>query len=185
MIVAKQGGVRRRLLAVESVEGRAVHQVDVEPAIVVVVDQADARAVRLHDELLLRHAHLVDPAGEACGLGDVLKDHRALIDESTGSDRPLLGVILWRRLHARRNAAADSRLLWWRRGGLRVRAAADDHSRNYTTKNQTAKTQKARPPDRLQCTASGSCLSNAKRSERSPPRQLCATSIQCCACAVR
>ena len=76
VVVVEQRGVGRLFFAVERVEGRAVDQVDVEPAVVVVVDQADAGAVGLDDELLFRHAHLVDPAGEAGLFGDVLKDHR-------------------------------------------------------------------------------------------------------------
>ena len=110
VIVAEQRGMRRRLFPVESVEGRAIHQVDVEPAIVVVVDQADARAVRLHDELLLRHAHLVDPAGQTRSLAVILEDHRAPVDKSARRDRAFLRVVLRRGLHAGRDAAAHSRL---------------------------------------------------------------------------
>ena len=62
MIVVKQRGVRRRFLAIQRIECGTVHQVDVEPAVVVIIDQANARSVGFEDELLLRHAHLVDPA---------------------------------------------------------------------------------------------------------------------------
>ena len=77
MVVAEERGVGRGFLAVEGVEGGAVDEVDVGPAVVVVVDDADAGAVGLHDEVLLRGAHLVDPAGEAGLFGDVLEDHWA------------------------------------------------------------------------------------------------------------
>ena len=90
--------MRRRLFTVQRVKRRAIHQVNIEPAVVVVVDQANTRAVRLHDELLLRHAHLVDPTRQARSLGDVLEDHRAAVNEFACRDRPLLRVILRRRL---------------------------------------------------------------------------------------
>ncbi len=81
-------------LAVEGLEGGAVDEVDVEPAVVVEVDQADAGAVGLDDEVLLRDAHLVDPSRQAGFLGDVLEDDRAAVDESAGGDGPLLLVVL-------------------------------------------------------------------------------------------
>ncbi len=64
MVVVEQGRMGRLFLAVQSLKRRAVDQIDVRPAVVVVVDQADAGAVGLDDEALLRHAHLVDPAGK-------------------------------------------------------------------------------------------------------------------------
>ena len=93
VIVVEQRGVRRLFLAVERVEGRAVDEVDIEPAVVVVVDQANAGAVGLDDEVLLRGAHLVDPAGEPGLFGDVLKDHRAGVDEAARGDGPFLLVV--------------------------------------------------------------------------------------------
>ena len=104
VVVVKQRGVRRLLLAVKRVECRAVDEVDIEPAVVVVVDQADAGSVGLNDEVLLRHAHLVDPAGEPGLFGDVLKDHRPLVDESSGGDGPLLRVVDQPRLPGRRQS---------------------------------------------------------------------------------
>ena len=85
--------MRRLFFAVERIECRAVDQVDIEPAIVVVVDQANARAVGLDNEVLLRRAHLVGPAGEPRLFGDVFEDHRALVDEAARGDGPLLLVV--------------------------------------------------------------------------------------------
>src|ERR1019366_1625700 len=59
VVVMKQRRVRRLFLAIECIEGRSVDQVNVEPAVIVVVDQADTRAVGFDDEILLWHAHLV------------------------------------------------------------------------------------------------------------------------------
>ena len=81
------------VFAGEGVVGGAVDQVDVEPAVVVVVDQADAGAVGLDDEVLLR-------ACPWCGsrwsrpafCGDVLKDDRAGFDEAAGGDGAVLAV---------------------------------------------------------------------------------------------
>ena len=49
MIVMKQSCARRLGLARKRIISRAVHQVDIEPAVVVVVDQAHARPLRLQD----------------------------------------------------------------------------------------------------------------------------------------
>ena len=66
MVVVKQRSVRRCLFAVERVEGRAVDEINIQPAIVVIVDQANARALRLHDVVLagvpILCVHLVSPA---------------------------------------------------------------------------------------------------------------------------
>src|ERR1035441_8360626 len=56
VVVMEQGGVRVWCVSFESLVSGAVHQVDVQPAVVVVIDQADSRAVLLDDEGLLRCA---------------------------------------------------------------------------------------------------------------------------------
>src|SRR5271154_2697167 len=102
--------MRRFFLAVESLEGRAVDEIDIEPAIVVVVDQSNAGAICLQDELLVGVAHLMRPMRDARLLGDVLKDDRPQGDESPGSDRTLVAVKLHRMGRASSSAAARSRL---------------------------------------------------------------------------
>src|ERR1700732_3836694 len=57
MIVVEQCGVWRLFLSIERIECRAVHEIDIEPAIVVEVDQADARTIGLNNEVFLWHAH--------------------------------------------------------------------------------------------------------------------------------
>ena len=145
MVVVEQRGVRRLFFAVERVEGRAVDQVDIEPAVVVVVDQAHARAVGLDDEVLFRHAHLVDPAGEPGLLGDVLKDHRPFVDESAGGDGPLLRVVDGGRSDATGNAHSILTGLRRRRGRLLRLAHARDRKHCYQgTANHAAKLQRHR-----------------------------------------
>src|ERR1700733_14725056 len=74
MVVMKKRGVRRRRLSIQRVERRSIHQVDVQPAIVVVIDQADARPIRLKNQLLLGCPHHMVPTGQARSLRRVLKD---------------------------------------------------------------------------------------------------------------
>ena len=93
VIVVKERGMGRGALAAERIVGRAVHQIDVEPAVVVVVDQAHAGAVGLQNVFLLRRAHFMAPAGKPRGLGHVLEDHRALFHKPAGGDGPLVLVV--------------------------------------------------------------------------------------------
>ena len=71
---------------------RAVDEIDVEPAVVVVVEQGDAGADGLEDEFLLGRAHGVVPGGEAGFGGDVLEDDGAGFDEAAGGDGAVFGV---------------------------------------------------------------------------------------------
>ncbi len=119
-------------LSVEGVEGGSVHDVDIEPAVVVVIEQRDAGADGFQDVILLRSAHLVLPGGEAGLLRDVLKDDGAGLHKAAGSDGAILrienrrkharggGAALLRRLLARCVPAIKRRLRWSRvLGGCR------------------------------------------------------------------
>src|SRR6266568_5268076 len=75
VIVVEQRGVWRRLLALHRIEGRAVNQINVQPAVVVVVDQSHSRAVGVDDQLLVRRTHPVVPSGEASWFCDVFEDN--------------------------------------------------------------------------------------------------------------
>ncbi len=94
VIVVEEGGVRRRLFTGERVEGGPVHDVDVHPTIVVVVNEADAGALGLNNELLFRAAHFVGPDGEPGFCRVILKDDGTGGDESAGGDGPVLRVKL-------------------------------------------------------------------------------------------
>ena len=93
MVVMKQCRMRRPFLAFQCVVGGPVHQVDIEPSIIVVVNQPDARSVRLQNEFLFRSAHDVIPRSQACGLGDIFEDHGPGVDKSASGDGALLGVV--------------------------------------------------------------------------------------------
>jgi hypothetical protein len=84
MIVVEQCGVRRLFLSIQRIECRAVHEIDIEPAIVVEVDQADARTIGLNNEVFLWHAHFVAPATESRPLRGVFEDDRPLVDKPAG-----------------------------------------------------------------------------------------------------
>src|ERR1700733_12318875 len=65
VIVMEEGGVWRLSLAIHCFIGRTVHQVDIDPAIMVVVQQGHARAGCFQDVIFLRVPHLVMPDGQA------------------------------------------------------------------------------------------------------------------------
>ena len=90
MIIMEERGMRRLGFAVQRVECRTIHKVDVEPAVVVVVKKADAGSDRFQDKILLRRAHLVLPHSQAGFFRDVLKDDRAILDEAARGDGALL-----------------------------------------------------------------------------------------------
>src|SRR5579883_2994898 len=114
VVVMEEGCVRRFGFALFGLIGRAVHKVNVEPAIVVIVDKADTGAVCLNDELLVRNPHLMTPCCQAGLLADVLKDHRAAVYKSSSGYGTVFGVV-HRRMNAAGAVAAHGSLLgWWR-----------------------------------------------------------------------
>src|SRR5580658_924006 len=110
VVIMKQRRVGRRLLAVERIKGRAVDDINIEPAVVVVVDQPHAGALGLDDVLLLRTAHLVRPMGQSGLLRIVFEDRRAALHKAARRDRPLLLVELQRVRRTGLLAALGSRL---------------------------------------------------------------------------
>ncbi len=92
MIVVEQGGVRRSSLPQVSIVGRSVHKIDIEPAIVVVVEQPHTRAYRLDDEVLLGCTHLVLKACNPTLFRNVLKHDRSPLDGTARSDWPVFRV---------------------------------------------------------------------------------------------
>src|ERR1035438_10169105 len=68
--------------------------IDVQPAVVVVIDQAHARAVRFKDKGLLWPTHYMTPSAQAGGFGHILKDYLTGFDKPTRSDRPSFSVVL-------------------------------------------------------------------------------------------
>jgi len=77
VIVVKKSCLRRRFLAVERLVGRSVYEIDIQPAVVVIVQQTNAWAFCLQDEALCRRTGRVMPARKACCLGNILENDRA------------------------------------------------------------------------------------------------------------
>ena len=159
VVVVKQRGMRRLFLAVQRIEGRAIDQVNVEPAVVVVIDQAHARAVGLDNEVLLRHAHLVSPSGKSRLFGDVLEDHGAGIDKSTCGDGTLLCVVHRRRRYPRSYATTHA---------ARLRLLSTAHARKENSGAQNAGKRTAKLPQWiLRATDSLTCVIRERAKERS------------------
>ena len=93
VVVVEERGVGRGDFAGERVVRRSVDEIDVEPAVVVVVEQADSGAVGLEDELLFRRAHVVGPGVEPCLVGHILKNDGAFGDEAAGGDGAILRIV--------------------------------------------------------------------------------------------
>src|SRR6202008_1516011 len=86
-----------------------VHEIDIEPAIVVEVDQTNARTISLNKEIFLWHAHFVAPATESGLLRGVFEDDRSLIEEPAGRDGPILRVVNRSRRYSRGNPFSAAR----------------------------------------------------------------------------
>ena len=78
VVVMKERGVRRGGFSAERVVGHAIDEVDVEPSIVVVIEQCDATAEGLDDLRLGARAAVIAPARQTRLSGIVLEDHGAL-----------------------------------------------------------------------------------------------------------
>src|SRR5882672_8024562 len=85
MVVVKKRRMRSRSFATQRIVCRSIHQIDVQPAVVVVIKQANTRSVRIDNELLIGITHLMPPGSKPRLLRDVLKDHRSGIDKASSS----------------------------------------------------------------------------------------------------
>ena len=90
VIVVEESGFGSGSFASLGFEGGTVDEVNVEPAVVVVVDEAHAGAIGFDDEMLFGSAHGVLPGGEAGFFCDVLEDDGAGFDEAAGGDGAVL-----------------------------------------------------------------------------------------------
>ena len=96
VVVVEQSSMRRCLFAVERIEGRPVHDINIEPSIVVIIDQTDSRPLGLHKVGLGRRPHPVCPMSEPGLFRDVFEYHRPALHKSACSDRPPLCIQLGR-----------------------------------------------------------------------------------------
>ena len=69
----KERGLGRRHLATLGVISGTVHKIDVEPAVIVIIQKAYARSIGLDDEFLFRRAHDVLPRSQTGLAGNVFE----------------------------------------------------------------------------------------------------------------
>ena len=93
-VVVEERRVRRNRLPAQCVDGRSIHQVDVEPAVVVVVEKADARTLGLDNDLLRGSAGRIVPPCQAGLFGCIHENNRACLDETASGDGTMLAVEL-------------------------------------------------------------------------------------------
>ena len=130
VIVMKERCVRRLGFSVHGVIGHAIDEIDIEPSIVVVVEQCYSTAEGLHDILFGARAALIAPARQTSLSGIVLEDNGATGDKSPGGDGAMLGV-----MHGSVDAAG-ARATLGRLGLLRFCAAAKQPCDRYHTQRK-------------------------------------------------
>ena len=84
--------MRRGRLSRHGVGCRSIHQVDIEPAIVVVVKKTDTGALRFNDEFLFRRSGDIPPFGEPGLFGYIVEHNRPRLYEATGRDRTVQAI---------------------------------------------------------------------------------------------
>src|SRR5208282_2914820 len=112
VIVVEERCVRWRFSPGECVVGGSVHQVNIEPAVIVIVDKPHTRTVSLKDVLLLGGSHHVTPLSQPGRLCHILENYGSFVHESACGNWTLLLVVYRGEGSRRRNAAhAALRLL--------------------------------------------------------------------------
>ena len=145
VVVMEERCVGRRGFAVDGVEGGPVDKIDIEPAVVVVIDQTHAGTVGFDDEFLLGRAHGVAPRPEPRLLRDVLEDHRAGIGKAARGDGTVLGIVN-RSMHA--GSRVSSPTDWAVGGGAWQKAGRGSASAKRLTRNKRP-IYKRRTPKRV------------------------------------
>src|ERR1700677_672489 len=136
--------MRRLGFAVESVESRAIHHINIKPAIVVVIQKSDSRTGRLKNVIFCWSAHGVAPRGQASFLGNVFEDDRTVFYETTRRDGTLLRIKDRRKLAARSRTALLRLGAWvcakWRRDtrslALRLGHATKAEKQDYSFRHK-------------------------------------------------
>ena len=93
MIVVEEHGARRGLGPFDGGDRGAVEEIDVEPAVVVVVEKSDAGAGSVDDGGFFRGAGTMVKLVEAGLVGDVDEDHGSAIDEAASGDGAGVGIL--------------------------------------------------------------------------------------------
>jgi len=88
-------GVGAGGFACESGFGASVDEVDVEPAVVVIVEERDSGACGFEDEVFVWRSHGVVPGGEACLGCDVFEDDGTGFDRAARGDGAVGFIVDW------------------------------------------------------------------------------------------
>jgi len=92
MIVMKKHRARRSFFSLQCGDRRSIQQINIQPAVVVVIDERHARTGRFDDGFLFRAARAMVKFVQPDLLGYVRENHRRAIDKSARGDRPGLGI---------------------------------------------------------------------------------------------
>src|SRR5271156_441366 len=93
VIVVEQHGPRWSFLALQRGKRGPVHQIDVEPSVIVIVEKSNARSGRLENRVLLGTARLVMKLIEAGGVGNVSEDDGSAVDKTACGNRAVESVL--------------------------------------------------------------------------------------------
>src|SRR5262249_620744 len=104
MIVVKEHRTRRALFAKKRRNSRTIQNVDVEPAVIVVIEQRHTRTRRFNNRRFFRAAGLVFEFREPGLLRDIRENNWSAIDKSTRCDGPRFFVFNSRVRDSRGNA---------------------------------------------------------------------------------
>ena len=94
VVVVKQSRVRWCSFARKRIVSRAVHQINVKPAVIVIVQKTDARALGFQNKTLFGSARRVMPARKSSSCGNILKDYGAGFYKAAGGDGAVLAIEL-------------------------------------------------------------------------------------------
>src|SRR5690242_15820512 len=96
MIVMKQSCMWRFGFSIHRLVSHAVDEIDVQPTIIVVVQQRHATAQRFRDVSLLWRPARIPPCIETGLLRNIVKDDRAAVHKSARRNWPMLHIMHWR-----------------------------------------------------------------------------------------
>ncbi len=96
MIVVKQHGARRGLFTFQCGKCGPVQQVNIEPTVVVIIEQSNTGAGNFNNGAFLGRAGAMMRLVESALVRDVLEDNRRAVDKSTGGNGAMGGVENWR-----------------------------------------------------------------------------------------
>ena len=93
MMVVKKHGAGRRLGAFDGGDGGAVEEIDVEPAIIVVIEKSNAGARSLDDGRFFERAGAVVKFVKAGLMSDVDENDLSIVNKAACSDRTRVRIL--------------------------------------------------------------------------------------------